>query len=567
MLVDKLIKNAKVFNVFVKEWKLVNIAIIDDKIYYVGQKENFKSKENIDLKGKRVIPGFIDIHLHIESSFCSPYQFAKAVSQKGVTTVVAEPHEIANIFGVEGVNQMIKASEQDFMDIFIGLPSSVPSTNSSLETTGGKIVASDGQLIGKDIICLGEVMQYRELLNNREELIKSEDSLIINLIKEVKETNPLVAIEGHCPYVVDEELATLLYFGIDSDHCLQTPLSLLQRFEQGMFVEIQSKSILPEIIEILKDEKYDGLYSFVTDDVPPNILKEKGHIDYLVNKAMKLGLSLEQCILATSYSPSKRIGFRDRGSVSAGKLADFIVLKDSENLEIEKVFKRGKELHNTLETKKHSFPKEFYDSITINENLSIDEMLCVKTNENINKCRVMQKSSDNTYTKEVFVELESKSKELDWQRKDLNLVLVVNRYNKENYAQGLLNGIYVKNGAFASSHAHDHHNILVMGDNKEDMILAYNKVLETNGGVVFASENTIKANIPLEVAGVISDNSLENISSEFIKLNNLLKASGIESENPIMTLTTITLPVSPDLKITDMGLIDVKSQKIVSLFV
>jgi adenine deaminase len=244
MTVDILFLNARIYNVHIREWITGDVAVLNQRILYVGNdlESEFDASRKIECDGRPLIPGLIDIHLHIESTLCTPSEFGKSVLKHGTTTVVSEPHEIANVFGVEGIEEMIRLSEESPVDIFFGIPSSVPSTEPEKETTGGRIGPEDAvRLLRKHpkVICLGEVMDFAGL--GRMDAVRSA-----NMINAVRSIRPQAAIEGHCPSIRDFELATVLFAGVDSDHCLQDPEGLKQRFAAGMFVEIQENRSVPK---------------------------------------------------------------------------------------------------------------------------------------------------------------------------------------------------------------------------------------------------------------------------------------------------------------------------------
>lgn len=580
MEIDLLIKNANIYNVFIKKWIHSDLCVLKNKILFIGDstKYNLTAKTKIDINNQYIIPSFIDIHMHIESSLCTPKVFAAEAIKHGITTVVAEPHEVANVFGKEGISQMIEQSENPFVDIYYGLPSSVPSTSYDLENNGQEITKKEIEdLINEHdkVICLGEVMQYRSLINNFEDFaVLNKKNKTVELISTVKKCNHLFAIEGHCPSVTDLDLASVLYFGVNSDHCLQSPKSMKDRFKQGMFVQLQEKSITKENMNVLKNGNYRELYSLVTDDCPPNIFVEKGHLDYVFRKAVSLGLAFEDAVIASSYSPAKRMGFRDRGAIAPGYIADFLVIdKLDESFKINKIFKNGKEVIFTsqvdsyLENAKRKFPSHFYNSINIHKDFSIKKALTVEVkNKNKIEALVMRKNSISTYTDFTKKSFNIVNNELDWQNKNLNLVLSINRYNKNTYGTGFMDGTAIKHGALCSSHAHDSHNILLLGDNKTDMEIAFNKIVELQGGIVFVSNGKIINEIALPVAGVISETNMKDLSKMIISIQNNLFDYGVKHPNPLMSLLTISLPVSPKIKISDKGLIDVENQKIINLF-
>lgn len=580
MKADLLIKNADIYNVFINKWIEADLYILNGKILYIDKTKNIKinSEKILDVENKYIIPSFIDTHMHIESSLCTPQVFSNEAIKHGITTVVAEPHEIANVFGKVGITEMIKQSKNQLVDIFYGLPSSVPSTSYNLESNGGEINKKEIEELLKEnesVICLGEVMQYQDFINNFSDYaINNYKNKTLELIKAVKEYNPLLSIEGHCPSVIDLDLASILYFGVNSDHCLQAPKSMLNRFEQGMYVQLQDKSITKENIKVLLNSKYRGLYGFVTDDCPPNIFVEKGHLDYIFRKAVSLGLPFEDAIIASSYSPSKRMCFRDRGAIAPGYIADFLIIDElNENFKILNVFKNGKNIKKEdIEKKKiiqkdKNFPQYFYNSIKISPSFNIDIALnpIVKNKTKV-IAKVMRKNSLSTYTELSKKQFKIKDDKLIWEHNNCNLVLSINRYNKNNYGYGFMDGTSIKNGALCSSHAHDSHNLLLLGDNKKDMKIAYERILKIQGGIVLVVNNKIINEIQLPVGGVICEIEMEKLSAMIIEIQNNLSKNGVTHPNPLMSLLTISLPVSPEIKLSDKGLIDVKEQKIVNLF-
>jgi len=569
MKIDLLLINANTYNVFLRKWLLRDVAVLAGKILYVGNSSDmgFKPSLRVDCEGRPLIPGMIDIHLHIESSYCSPFQFSRAVLNRGVTTVVSEPHEMANVFGKTGIEEMIRLSTGCDADIFYGVPSSVPSTDKMIETTGGTITPQDGSdLFDRfpEIICVGEVMTYSSLL-------KGDVSKTREFLGALKKKNLLPAVEGHCPRIVGLDLARVMYEGIDSDHCLQEADGMRQRFEQGMFVELQYKSLNKEIINVLKEGHFTGLYSFVSDDVAPDILVRQGHLDGIVRKALALGLSLEEAVTASSFAPAKRIGFRDRGAISPGMKADFILLKDkNRNFEMLKIFKNGKEwIKDSHKNQNISFEKRFKKSIHLDPSTLPDEMFVLRTSLELSriKVRTIDKNEIDTYTREGILELPVRDGKVEWMNKECNLILVIDRYTgKGVYSRGILKGSFFKGGAMATSHAHDSHNLLMAGDNPLDLKIARDWVIHHQGGICVCSKGEVLASLALPVGGILSEKPLEELSEKMILISDSMRSLGFLNPNPLMSFSTLTLAVSPEIKITDKGIIRTEDGKKLSLF-
>lgn len=566
MKVDLLIENAYIFNPYFRKFIYGNAAVLGGRFIHIfHEKEpDLKSDRIIDAKGKYMIPGFIDIHMHIESSMITPSEFAKAVIKYGVTTIVSEPHEIANVFGIEGIYAMMNEGQESTTDIFYGIPSSVPSTSSEFETTGGKIGPNDVEELikRKDILALGEVMNFKGL-------VQKNDSCIKDIIKLIKDNNPNVIIEGHCPNITGMDLSRYIYKGVDSDHTKQTVSSLREKIESGMFMEIQEKSINRENIDFIVSNNLFDRFAFVTDDVMADKLLE-GHLDKIVRKAVSLGMPPEMAVYAATYTPSLRMGLKDRGSIAPGKIADFILLDDLDTLRINSIYKNGEEVDTVLqERSEKKFPEKFYNSVKLNRRTDSDLDVKAPIENGEVKCRIMNISSDSTLTRESFATMKVKDGRLEWEdeKSPYCLVGVFERYGKNgNRAFGLAKGSILKRGAVAATYAHDSHNLIVMGKSKKDILKAANWVIENSGGYCVADNGKIIASLRLPIGGILSEKSALEVGNDLKKIRESMQNLGYRNLNEIMSLSTLTLAVSPELKITDMGLIEVKSQKKMDLF-
>lgn len=568
MKIDLLIKDVKIYNSYLKKFKEANVAILDKKILHVDTKKEieFDAEKIIDGKNQYMVPGLIDIHMHIESSMMTPAPFCHQLAKNGVTTIVAEPHEIANVFGDRGIYAMIKAEDNIDTSIFYGIPSSVPSTSEELETTGAVIDCEGMKKIAENpnVICVGEVMNYRKVI--------VDDTLeICRFIEYVKKEKPTYAIEGHCPKLLDLELSKFLYLGINGDHTEHTMEEFKQRFENGMFVEIQAKSIEKELIDYIKENNLYEHFSFVTDDVMADTFLNEGHLNVVMKKAVKEGLRIEDAIYSATYTPARRMHLLDRGVLAPGKKADFLFVEDLEKFEIKNTFIDGKEVYNSSEEKKYipttyRFPEDFYRSVHVKNIKAEDIKIPVETTEKEVMCRVIEVSDGSTRTKELIRPVPVKDGYLDWESSEYCLIVVFERHGKNgNIGFGLVTGDSIKKGAIATTYAHDHHNLMVTGKTAVDIIKAANRIIEIQGGICAVENENILAEVELPVAGILSEKSVEELGKEVEKLRGAMKALGYKHYNPIMSLCTLSLPVSPALKITDKGLIDVAESKVVSL--
>lgn len=565
MQVDTLVLNGTVFNSYFKQFRKENIAIKDGKFFYIGKKgqEFFQAREIVDAAEKYIVPGLIDIHLHIESTMVTPATFSYGLIKNGVTTIIPEPHEMANVFGISGVKEMIKASKNEVVDMFYGIPSSVPAT--SMETTGGSIDIEDMEelLQTETIKCLGEIMNYYDVLTK-------PDCKTNQILDFVRENYPELIIEGHVPKLLDVELQGLAFAGVGSDHTHQTVEGMKERIGIGMFLEIQEKSMTPEVIEYLIENPVKEHFCFVTDDVMADSFQKRGHLNVLLKKAISMGLSIEDAIYACTYTPAQRMRMYDRGVIAPSKLADFVVVSNIADFSIDAVYKDGekvfdKKLPYVQSARSKQFPASFYESVKLSPLHEEDFEVRIDTDKNSVTVRTIHVQNGSTFTEERQDTLAVKAGKLQWMDSSYCLVKTFERYGKnQNKAHGLIGGDILKRGAVATTYSHDNHNLLVVGKNKEDMQLAANEVIKNQGGICCVHNGEILSMVPLPVGGILSEEPLAVIASQVEKLTDALKSLGYEHYNVIMSLSTLSLPVSPALKITDYGLIAVNEGKVVS---
>ena len=567
--VSLLIKNAKVFNSYLKKFIPADVSVQDGKFYYIDREQSqpFAADEVLDAKGMYMIPGLIDIHMHIESSMMTPGPFGNCLAEYGVTTIVSEPHEIANVKGMRGILEMISAAKDTPIDIYYGIPSSVPSTSEALETTGGVIdFASMKHLLEeKDVVCVGEIMNYRQI-------IRENDLEISRFLDYLRSERPGYVIEGHCPSLTGLDLAKFLYLGINGDHTEHTLEEVRQRIENGMFFEMQDKMLKEDVIAYIRDNHLFEYVSFVTDDTMADTLFEEGQLNAVVEKAIRKGFPLEQAIYCATYTPSRRMHLYDRGAIAPGLIADFQLLADPACLRPEYVYKNGAMIYSgekgVTARAAHRFPEDFYHSVTLP--LLTAEDFSVSAPEGVSSVtvRAIEVSRERTQTKEVSVTMPVRDGKICWQGSGCLLAMVIERHGKNgNIGYGFLTGDCLKEGAAATTYCHDHHNLLVAGANPEDMQMAVRRIRELNGGFLTVKDGHILAELALPVAGLLSETSLADTAKDLGAVRRSLEELGYVHYNPIMSFGTLGLPVSPALKITDKGLVDVKESKIVPLII
>lgn len=510
-------------------------------------------------EGLYLIPGLIDIHMHIESSMTTPTEFSNAVLPHGTTTLVADCHEIANVFGIEGLADFMDLPAT--IDIFYAIPSSVPSTSQELETCYGFIDTQEVEELckRKDIIALGEIMNANDLFSERDNRTKR----IIETFKKHKSHCP---IEGHCPKITAEQLSLFIASGVDSDHTHQSPASIREKTSAGMFLEIQNKSVNEETIKTLSDSRLQDKFCFCTDDVMPDVLFNDGHLDAVLRGAIQAGMNPLQAIYAATHTPAMRMRLFDRGQISPGKLADFVLLDDLQSLHIHSVYKAGKKVYDARQGLLSPLVvptiKAKYLQSCRREPVTAGEFdLSLPSGER--EILVMEREQKTTFTKFAKVKVTSTNNTLDYSSYGLSLLAVVERYgNNAPIIPAFMKNGLTKSGAICSSWAHDSHNLLVLATSVELAVRAVNMVLENQGGIALIDEES-EYFVPLAYGGIVSLQSMEVLSAHIRHVRSWLNDHGYHAQEEVMNFAVLALPVSPALKISDKGLVDVVSKTLV----
>ena len=584
MRADFVIKNAWVFMTYRQCFEKRDVAVAGESFYCVSPAISYPGVREVDGTGKYLVPGLIDIHMHIESSMTYPQEFSRITLPYGVTTVVADAHEIANVFGLEGIRCFME--QKTPQDIFYAIPSSVPATNETLETAGASIGEAEVRRLAEDerVLCLGEVMNFKDLTAD-------EDTLIKRLIRCCRESGGNKRIEGHCPALSGEDLCRFIYEGVDADHTQQTPESVMEKTDLGMFLELQLKSLTEDVVRAVCN---NGLYenvALVTDDTMPDRLL-KGQLNRIVKAAVKAGMPVEKAIYCATFTPARRMHLDDRGLIGPGKLADFVVLRDLESFEPEAVFKSGKCVFEEMDAAgvwsgvmgervaadgrdipedcnvpdAPLFPAHFYHSVRCKKAEPGDFTLRVDVPCAAVRVNVMKIRTFGTFTEQAVRTLPVKDGEICWEGSGLTLAALFERYGKNgNISYGLVEGAFTGRGAAATTWSHDSHNLLVLGTAAKDMCAAQNRVLELQGGYVAAEGGRVTAEAGLPVGGIINDGPVEALANQLGRVREAMRRLGYENNNEIMSMSTLCLPVSPSLKLTDFGLLEVKTQRRVAL--
>lgn len=542
---DLVLKNAKYLNVFSNEFLCGDIAVANGLIAGVGK---YDGKTEIDVSGKLVLPGFIDAHIHLESSMVTPAEFAKAVVAHGTTTVITDPHEITNVMGIDGVEYMIQASQNLPIDVHFMMPSCVPATE--IDESGAELDCKDIDLYldNKKVLGLAEMMNYVGVINGDKNVI----SKIVTSQAHHKK------IDGHAPELSGNDLNAYIAAGVYSDHECSTFENALEKLRKGQFIMIREgtaahnlKALMP-----LLTQQYYSRCMFATDDKHPSDLLYGGHIDYIVKQALKNGADPIVALKTATHHAARYFLLNNKGAIASGYLADIVVVDNLEDFNVETVFKRGKLVFDG-EVKDFSAP-------------TVDEKLAEKCFDTFRLDSVTPSSFKvdgklgliGLVGGELLTRNLGTADKIDVENDILKIACIERHKGTNHIGVGYVKGYSLKSGAVATSVAHDSHNIITVGCNDDDIAVAVNAIKDSKGGIAVVENGKIKALLELPIAGLMSDEPLTTVNE---KLENA-KLSAYElgadkSIDPFMTLSFLSLPVIPSLRITTKGVFDAENWK------
>jgi len=542
---DLVLKNAKYLNVFSNEFLCGDIAVANGLIAGVGK---YDGKTEIDVSGKLVLPGFIDAHIHLESSMVTPAEFAKAVVAHGTTTVITDPHEITNVMGIDGVEYMIQASQNLPIDVHFMMPSCVPATE--IDESGAELDCKDIDLYldNKKVLGLAEMMNYVGVINGDKNVL----SKIVTSQAHHKK------IDGHAPELSGNDLNAYIAAGVYSDHECSTFENALEKLRKGQFIMIREgtaahnlKALMP-----LLTQQYYSRCMFATDDKHPSDLLCGGHIDYIVKQALKNGADPIVALKTATHHAARYFLLNNKGAIASGYLADIVVVDNLEDFNVETVFKRGKLVFDG-EVKDFSAP-------------TVDEELAEKCFDTFHLNSVTPSSFKvdgklgliGLVGGELLTRNLGTADKIDVENDILKIACIERHKGTNHIGVGYVKGYSLKSGAVATSVAHDSHNIITVGCNDDDIAVAVNAIKDSNGGIAVVENGKIKALLELPIAGLMSDEPLTTVNE---KLENA-KSSAYElgadkSIDPFMTLSFLSLPVIPSLRITTKGVFDAENWK------
>lgn len=557
-LADVVIKNGKIVDVFNLSVFEEDIAITDGVIVGIGQ---YEGKQVIDATNKYVCPGFIDGHVHIESAMVTPMEFAKVVLPHGVTTVIADPHEIGNVAGVEGIQYMINHSKNIPLNVYYMLPSCVPAT--PFENAGAVLKAEDLASFYESefVLGLGEVMDYPSVFHFQAEMM---DKISDALEKEV-------CIDGHAAGVTADGINVYMTSGIRTDHECVNAQEVIDRLQRGMYVMLREGSAARDLKQLLKavNEKNSRRCLFVTDDKHLDDLVAEGSIDYNVKLAIQEGIDPILAIQLATLNAAECFGLKQKGAIAPSYDADFLLLDSLDEISISSVYRSGQLVAQNGEclpfkVDTPTSTSRLTNSVQIGNIVERDLILEVKEEE----ANIIEIIPNSLVTKRLRerITIENGIFQPSSVNDQIKLAVIERHHQTGNIGIGIVKGFGIKSGAMASTVAHDSHNIVAAGTNDKDLYVAIKAIEEMNGGLVVVNNGEVVASLPLKIAGLISDKDYQTINNELKDINVALEKIGFSNHfNPFLTLSFLALPVIPELKLTDMGLFDVEKFKHIGL--
>lgn len=557
-----LLKNGTIINVFTDSQESADVLIEDGKIIGVGEYSDADADVTRDVSGKYIVPAFIDGHIHIESTMLTPYELAKICLPRGTVSIFADPHEIANVCGVDGIKYMLRASEGLPMNVYFNLPSCVPAT--PFDEAGATLSADDlRELYSEErVVGLAEMMNYPGVIFN--------DEGVMAKIRDAHRNGRIV--DGHAPMLSGRELDKYVSAGIQSDHECSSFAEAREKLSKGQWIMIRQGTAARNLSALLPlfDEPYNRRCLLVTDDRHPADIVSEGHIDNIIRQAISLGVSPLVAIRMATLQAAQCFGIRYVGAIAPAYRADILVLNDLDTVDVCDVYSNGERVVENKRVVTFDEPcvderlkNAVYNSFSLNE-LSASDFYIEPRSES---CRVINVLSGELVTEELHLDINwNANNGIDLERDILKLAVIERHKNTGHKGIGFISGIGLKRGAIASSVSHDSHNIIVIGTNDEDMAIAANHIRK-NGGNVVACDGKIISDMPLEIGGLMSASGADEIARRNAEVRESVYDLGVAPNiEPFMNMAFVSLAVIPALKMTTKGLFDVVNWKEVSLY-
>ena len=545
---DLVLKNATFVNVFSNELSNMDIAVTEGLIVGMG---SYQGREEVDCTGRIVLPGFLDAHIHLESSLVSPTEFVKAVLPHGTTTVVTDPHEIANVMGTDGIEYMLQATENLPVDVRFMLPSCVPAT--PLDESGAILDyrAIDSFYDHPRVQGLAEMMNFVGAINGDEQTVE----------KIVAAQAHHKKIDGHAPDLQGNDLNAYIAAGVYSDHECHDLKDALAKLERGQYIMIREGTAARNLDALmpLLSSQYADRCMFCTDDKHPNDLLEKGHIDYIIKRAISLGADPITAVKVACHNAARYFLLNNRGGISPGYLADFVIIDNFRSFNIEQVYKKGVLMVDHGQVRDFPAPEiEPYLVERAHKTFHVASLTAQDFAEKRPRGIIGMVDGEITTVDAGY------SDRIDVDYDVLKIAVVERHKNTHHIGIGYIQGYGLKSGAVATSISHDSHNIIVVGTNEANMAAAVNRVAELNGGIVVWDQGRPAAEVPLAIAGIMSDEPLVTVNEKLEQAKDVAHSLGVNPGiDPFMTLSFMALPVIPSLRITTRGVFDVTTQSYV----
>ncbi|MFN8525822.1 MAG: adenine deaminase C-terminal domain-containing protein [Chloroflexota bacterium] len=553
---DLLIRGGRVVSTFTGEVFAADVVVDGQTIAGVLPADTAgEAREVLDASGLLVVPGYIDSHLHVESSFVGPAGFAWLTLAHGTTTVLADPHEIVNVVGADGLRWMLEAGANVPQSIYYGVPSCVPALP-GFESSGAALDADDiAELLDlPGVIGLAEVMDYRAVVRGDERMAR---------ITEVAREKG-VLIDGHAPNLRGEDLSKFMSMGIDSDHTKNPPEVSLEKARLGMTVQIQEKCVSPAMIQSLMGSPLRIPFCLVTDDVAPDAVSSHGHLDHVARLAIEAGLPPIEALRAMTLTPAQRLRLYDRGVVSPGKRADLVLTEDIAELRPRVVISGGRVVARDgacTYPEPTTLSHPFGATVKLGAVSADDFRWRLDLPDGETRLRAVRTNPVDTFTADDEIQLRVQGGEVQWEGRCPVLAIWERHGLRPGSAVAPILGFDLSEGAVASTYAHDSHNLVVLGTSRRSMATAANAVITAGGGIAVARGDEVVAELPLRIAGVMSERPVTEVVARARAIRAALDAWGYRHANAFMSFSTISLPVSPSLKLTNLGLVDVANRE------
>lgn len=556
-MLDLLFTNAQIADLFRLRTFTGWAGVAEGRFIYVEEgapPANITAQETIDLAGRYLVPGLIDAHMHIESSLITPRRFAEAVLPRGTTTVLADAHEVANVAGVKGVQWMVEAGRDLPLDVLTAIPSCVPATGPAIEWTNAVFGAAEVEALAADptVIALGEVMDYQGLLGQNDRLPP-----MVQVAQKLG-----LRVEGHIPTLSGPDLSRYLAHGVTSDHTLTTPDKLLEQLSKGVAVMLQRKSITPEVMATVNALADRNNIILVTDDIEPSLLVDR-HLDWILRLAIEAGLPPLEAWASATLRPARYLGLRYRGGIAPGYRADCLILDDLAAFPPAEVYVGGEKVAEqgqlTVTIPAEMPPRPDFPAVP--GPFAADGFRVGPAGKTIQANVVALDNNRNSLTRleQIDLQLDENGYPIFTPDDGLNILSVVARDGSQRMS-GILKNAHIKTGAFASSLAHDSHNLLVIGRDAASMVAAANKVHALGGGLAIAQGEQIQATLPLPLFGLLSDEPVAQVAENMQAIEDALRATGMTHQRPFLMLSVLALTVSPYVKFSDRGVVDTEQR-------